>query len=120
MKSIFGLSENVVAALSYIAGPFSGIAVLVMERENKFVRFHALQSTIWFTLILIVGWVLGFIANLPIPILGWLLGIIVRPVIAIGGFAAFLSMVYLMAMAASSKTFKIPIIGNVVWAQINK
>ena len=120
MKSVFGLNENVAAALSYIAGPFSGIAVLVMERENKFVRFHALQSTIWFTLIMIVGWVLGFVANLPIPILGWLLGIILTPVIYIGGFAAFLSMLLLMAMAASNKTFKIPIIGDVVWSQINK
>jgi len=120
MKSVFGLSENIVAALSYIAGPFSGIAVLVMERENKFVRFHALQSTIWFTLIMIVGWVLGFLANLPIPVLGWLLGLAIRPVIAIGGFAAFLSMVWLMVMAFGNKTFKIPIIGDVVWTQINK
>ena len=120
MKSVFGLNENIVAALSYIAGPFSGIAVLIMERENKFVRFHALQSTIWFTLIMVVGWVLGFIANLPIPILGWILGVILTPVIAIGGFAALLSLVYLMAMAAGNKTFKIPIIGDVVWAQINK
>ena len=118
MKSIFGLGENIVAALSYIAGPFSGIAVLIMERENKFVRFHALQSTIWFTLILVVGWVLGLIAGLPI--IGLILGIIIRPVLAIGGFAAFLSMVYLMAMAAGSKTFKIPVIGDVVWAQVNK
>ena len=120
MKSIFGLNENVAAALSYIAGPFSGIAVLVMERENKFVRFHALQSTIWFTLILIVGWFLGFVANLPIPILGWLLGLILSPIIYIGGFAAFLSLVWLMAMAAGNKTYKIPIIGDVVWAQVNK
>ena len=120
MKSIFGLSENIVAALSYIAGPFSGIAVLVMERENKFVRFHALQSTIWFTLILIVGWILGFLSNLPIPVLGWLLGFAIRPVLAIGGFAAFISMILLMVMAAGNKTFKIPIIGDVVWTQVNK
>jgi len=122
MKSIFGLPENIAAALSYIFGPFSGIAVLIMERENKYVRFHALQSTLWFTLILILGWVLGFIGRIlgVIPLLGWLAGGIIGLVISIGGFLAIVSLILLMIMAASGKTFKIPIVGDVAWSHINK
>jgi len=122
MKSIFGLPENVAAALSYIFGPFSGIAVLIMERENKFVRFHALQSTLWFVLVMVLGWVLGFISRIlsVIPLLGRLAGLGIGLILSIGGFLAIVSLVFLMVMAASGKTFKIPIIGDVAWSQVNK
>ena len=118
MKSIFGLDENLAAALSYIFGFFSGIAVLIMERENKFVRFHALQSTLWFLFLAIATWVLSFIARLPI--VGWILGILINPVLAVVGLITFASIVFLMYKAYRGESFKLPIIGDIVWAQINK
>ena len=39
-----GLEPNFAAALTYLAGPFSGILILLVERTNGFVRFHAWQS----------------------------------------------------------------------------
>jgi len=39
-----GLSPRTAAGLAYLAGPFSGILVLLAERTNRFVRFHAYQS----------------------------------------------------------------------------
>jgi uncharacterized membrane protein len=39
-----GLSPRTAAGLAYLAGPFSGILVLLAERSNRFVRFHAYQS----------------------------------------------------------------------------
>jgi len=39
-----GLDANFAAALAYLAGPFSGILILLVERSNGFVRFHAWQS----------------------------------------------------------------------------
>ena len=39
-----GLDLNVAAALAYLAGPFSGVLILLVERANGFVRFHAWQS----------------------------------------------------------------------------
>jgi len=39
-----GLDPNFAAALAYLAGPFSGILILLIERSNHFVRFHAWQS----------------------------------------------------------------------------
>lgn len=41
-----GLSAHVAAGLAYLAGPFSGILVLLAERTSSFVRFHAWQSVI--------------------------------------------------------------------------
>jgi uncharacterized membrane protein len=41
-----GLEANFAAALAYLAGPFSGILILLVERSNGFVRFHAWQSVL--------------------------------------------------------------------------
>ena len=122
MKSIFNLDENIAAALSYILGPFSGIFVLVMEKENKFVRFHALQSTLWFLMLMVVGWVLGFIRSIitGIPLLGGVLGLPFGIVLSIGGFLYLASKILLMLMAYTGKEFKIPILGDVAYNQVNK
>ena len=39
-----GLEPNLAAALAYLAGPFSGVLILLVERANGFVRFHAWQA----------------------------------------------------------------------------
>lgn len=39
-----GLEPSFAAALSYLAGPFSGILIVLVERSNDFVRFHAWQA----------------------------------------------------------------------------
>ena len=41
-----GLDPNFAAALAYLAGPFSGILILLVERANEYVRFHAWQSVV--------------------------------------------------------------------------
>jgi uncharacterized membrane protein len=39
-----GLDPHLAAALAYLAGPFSGVLILLVERANGFIRFHAWQS----------------------------------------------------------------------------
>ena len=53
--STTGLAPNVASALAYVAGPLSGLLVLMAEHTNSTVRFHAWQS------IVALGglWVLG-------------------------------------------------------------
>jgi uncharacterized membrane protein len=41
-----GLEAHVAAALAYLAGPFSGVLVLLAERTSPYVRFHAWQSVL--------------------------------------------------------------------------
>ena len=117
-KSVFGLSPNWAAALSYVLGPLSGIAVMVLVRDNKYVRFHALQSTLWFLMLWVAGWVCAFLTG--IPLIGTLLGILLSPVYTIGVLLYFLSMLFLIWKASQGAAFKIPIFGEVAWAQVNK
>ena len=118
MKSVFGLSENIAAALSYLLGPISGIFMLVAERENKFVRFHALQSTLWFMFLWIIFWVIGLVTGLPL--IGWLLGIVLWPVGLLWRVAFIGSRIFLMFRAATGSPYKLPFVGEVAWNQVNK
>jgi len=118
MKSAFGLSENGAAALSYVLGPVTGIAMLIMERENKYVRFHALQSTLWFLMLWIMRWIVDVVSMLPI--IGGIIGFIISPLVFFGVLIAFASKILLILKAYKGETFKIPIIGDVVLAQVNK
>jgi len=45
-KTSTGLAANVAASLSYILGWVSALIFLLVERENRFVRLHAVQSLI--------------------------------------------------------------------------
>lgn len=54
--STTGLDPNLAAALAYLAGPLSGVLLLMAERSSADVRFHAWQSIIALGAL----WVLGF------------------------------------------------------------
>ena len=107
-KSIFGLSENVAGALCYAGFFFSGIIILVMEKENRFVRFHALQSTLWFMVLGVASTVAGWLPIIrgPLGSLIWLVTV--------------LSWLFLIYNAFMGKQYKIPMIGDTVEAQINR
>lgn len=44
--SATGLEPQFAAAMAYLAGPFSGAIILMAERSNRYVRFHAWQAII--------------------------------------------------------------------------
>ncbi|AKB26228.1 hypothetical protein MSMTP_2759 [Methanosarcina sp. MTP4] len=102
-KTSIGLPENIVAALTYLGGWLSGILFLLLERNNKFVRFHAMQSILIFIpfalFIFLVAW---------IPVIGW--------AIADGvGMPGLLLIVIPAYMAFRGSKFKIPIIGKIAY-----
>lgn len=55
--STTGLPAHVASSLAYLAGPLSGVLVLLAERADRGVRFHAWQSVI----ALGVLWALGLV-----------------------------------------------------------
>ena len=122
MKSIFGLDEKLVAALSYVLGPLSGLFVLVAERENKYVRFHALQSILWFLFWWILLWVVllvsGFLGGFPL--IGWAFRLLLSPVRFLLGATIVLSKIFLFLRAFMGHEFKLPFVGDVAWSQVNK
>jgi uncharacterized membrane protein len=74
-KTSTGLAENVAGLLCYVLGWISGIVFIIIEQENKLVRFHAMQSIIVFGALFIASFILGWIPFIG-PFLGWLIGVL--------------------------------------------
>ncbi len=95
------LEENIEGALCYSLGLITGILFLLIEKENKFVRFHAIQSTSVFLplfLILILIFISFTFASLI------LLPIIVAAVIILW--------ILLMYKAFKGERYKLPMFGD--------
>ena len=100
-KTSTGLDANVAAALSYLVGFVTGLIFLLVEKENKFVRFHAMQSTLVF-----IGIVLVDILLQIIPLLGALVVLfVVIPLSAV-------LWLFLMYKAYQGEEFKLPLVGQ--------
>lgn len=101
-------NQNLMAALSYLLGPITGIIFLLLEKENKFVRFHAMQSTITFGGLFVVNIILGII-----PILGWIVSTLLSLV-------ALILWIVLMIKAFQGEYYKLPYIGDLAEQQMGK
>ncbi len=122
MKSIFGLNERIVALISYLGVFITGILAFILEKENRFVRFHALQSTVTFGALFIIVGIINLVRGIlsAIPFLGWLVSGILGLVVGIITILGIILWIYLMYTAWQGKEVRLPIIGDVVWAQVNK
>ncbi|MDP7080987.1 MAG: hypothetical protein QF415_13910 [Candidatus Undinarchaeales archaeon] len=101
-----GVTENLGGALAYLLGPITGILFLLIEKNNQFVRFHAMQSTILWVAMFILSSVLGII-----PILGWLVLLLLIP------FQIILWL-FLMYKGYSHEWYKLPIVGDIAEQQM--
>lgn len=91
-----GLDPNVAGALAYLLGPLTGIAFLVLERDNRFVRFHAAQSIVVGVGLIVAGIALSVIGVFLrfIPVLGWIAGSLLSFAFALGSFAFWLTLMW--------------------------
>src|SRR5688572_25510755 len=100
-KSSIGLDGNVAGALAYALGWITGVAFLLMERDSRFVRFHALQSALAFGALSAL-----WMVSLSIPIFGWLMAFVVIPPVSI------VLWLIMMFKAYQGERFKLPIVGE--------
>lgn len=100
-KTSTGLTANTAAMISYLGGFITGIIFLVVEKENKFVRFHALQSIFTFGAVFVVIQVFNVISFLAILL----------PVINLLALGLW---IILMVKAYQGEEFKLPVIGGIV------
>ncbi len=98
-----GLDPKLGGVLSYLLGFVSGVIFLIIEKQDRFVRFHAFQSVATFAGLFVLSVVAGFI-----PFVGWIVAALVGPV-------GFILWIVLMVKAFQGETFKLPVIGD--WAE---
>ena len=106
-KTSLGIEENIAGLLCYVLGFITGIVFLVLEKDNKFVRFHAMQSLATFVALYAISIVVGMI-----PFIG-----ILSILINILGLILWLLLMY---KAFEGERFKLPVVGDFAEKQINK
>jgi uncharacterized membrane protein len=99
-KTSTGLEENIAGLLCYVLGWVSGLIFVLIETENRTVRFHAFQSIIIFGILNVAGIILRWIPAVGIGLMGVISGI------------AFVFWIVLMYKAYQGEMYKVPWAGN--------
>jgi len=104
------IEPNVMAALSYAIPLVMGIVVILTEKENKFVRFHAFQSIIF-------GLCWAGVSAIASSLYVVLIGLILQPLVTVAGVALWF---FLMWKAYNNKEYQLPFVGKIAHDQVNK
>ena len=120
-----GLDGNLAAALGY---PITIIALLsfFMEKDNKFVKFHAIQSLLVGIGGAVVIIALAVILTITGTILAQISGILATLVFILGilvwflWLALFIVLIYAAVKAYGGAEIKLPIVGNMASNMANK
>jgi len=114
-KTSMNLDENIAGFLCYLGIWLTGIIFFLMEKENKTVRFHALQSFLTFLPLMILAWVFGWIGApkwswytgydpgiVALVYLSWIIWVV-----------TVILWIVLMIKAYQGEKFKLPLIGDI-------
>ena len=105
-KTVMGVDQNIEAVLCYVVGWLTGILFLVLDKENRFVRFHAMQSLVVFLALFVLNLVLGWI-----PIIGLL-----SPIVFL---LTVILWILLMVKAFQGDMYKLPWAGELAEKQVS-
>ncbi|MBI4224625.1 MAG: hypothetical protein HY609_06785 [Deltaproteobacteria bacterium] len=108
-----GLAPNVASLLCYICAPITSVVFLLIEKENKDVKFHAWQGTLYGAAVIalnIVLQLLGFLLGHMIDFLGAVILSFLLPLLWIG---VFILWVVLLVKAYQGERWKIPVLGDI-------
>lgn len=118
-ESSMNLDENIASALCYVLTWLTGIVFYFLEKKNKKVRFHAMQSILTFIPLTILGWLFGWLGapkvhwggglsyyydpGIPaMTYLSWVIWIIIA-----------ILWVVLIIKAYQGEKFKLPVVGDI-------
>jgi uncharacterized membrane protein len=112
-KTTTGMQANVAALVSYVLGWITGLIFFLIEKDNKFVRFHALQSIIVFGALSILGFVLSIFFQIFIMVHLYFMFQFLALISKLLWLVALILWVVLMIQAYQGVRFKLPIAGDI-------
>ena len=104
-----GMQANTAAGLSYIAGWITGLIFFFGEKQNRFVRFNAMQSILLYAAVTVIYIILGVVGGALL--FSGLYGIVIL-LNSLVGIGAFVLWLILMINAFQGKYLKLPIVGD--------
>jgi uncharacterized membrane protein len=115
VKATFGLDENVASAACYVLGWLTGIIFFLVEKDNKTVKFHAMQSILTFLPLTILIWIISAIFFGAFIYGMWGIWSLIITLIEI---VMLLLWLFLMFKAYQGEKFKVPIVGDIAENQV--
>jgi uncharacterized membrane protein len=109
-----GLQKNVAGLLCYLFGWVTGIIFLLIEKD-RFVRFHAIQSTIISVAVIVVQIFLGILMSIL-----WRLILVLTVLNSIIWIGWVVLSIFLMVKAYQNQCFKVPFAGPIAEKYANK
>ena len=111
-KSSTGMQPNVAALLCYVLGWITGLIFFLIEKENKFVRFHAAQSLVVFGALTVLQIALGILSGILVAIHLYVLVPVFTLLYPLIGLVGLILWILLMVKAFQGEMFKLPIAGD--------
>ncbi len=100
-KQTSSIPQGIAGLLAYFVPLFGGLFFLIIEKENKLIRFHAAQSILLWIVFIILA-----IIFVWIPFLNFLVGAIM-----------LLVWIFIMFQALIERMFELPVIGDIAKRQ---
>ena len=118
-KTALNLDPRVERVLCYVLGWITGLIFFFIERENRNIRFHAMQSIILFgalTILLIGISIISLIFMVAFAFVSGLAGIVsgfFGVINTLIGLATLAVWIFCLIKSYQDKNFRLPFIGNV-------
>jgi uncharacterized membrane protein len=110
-QTTLGLDENIEGVLCYVLGWITGLVFLLLEKESRFVRFHAMQSLLFSLSIMVVMVVVNIVIGvLQLPILA-----LIPTGLSVGILFLWILLLY---KAFQGERYKLPIVGEIAAKQL--
>lgn len=114
-----GLAPNVASLLCYVCTVITGIIFLVIEKDDKEVKFHAWQAIFLGAGAIALSIVLNVLGFVFASIAGFL-GILISILAFLVNIGIFIIWIIAMIKAYKGEHWLIPVIGNLAEQQVNK
>ncbi len=107
-----GLEPNIAGLLCWLFAPVSSIIFLVVEKDSKFVKFHAWESMIW----TLAGYAIAFVLYTVVTIVTLGLGACCAPILFLPVVVNIIGAI----KAYNNEMWKLPVIGDFSEEQAGK
>ncbi len=110
-----GLSFEVAIVLAYLLSWVGGLIVLVIEKENRLVRFHAMQSILLGAVVTVLLILLSIIG--VVPLVGWLVSALLKPIVSL---VYLVFTIVLIIAALNDRKARVPVLAELADDLLNK
>jgi uncharacterized membrane protein len=93
-------NARLVAVAAYLGGLIAGLIVLVVEKHDRFVRFHAMQSVVTFA-----GVMVAYLAVTGLPVVGAVFSVPFK-------VGVYVLWAFLMLKAWQGEPYRLPYVGD--------